>query len=58
VSTVEQQAECSCDGNGWIDCWDCGGEGEVTVALDDLDDDVDACPTCDGNGGWPCPAHE
>lgn len=50
--------ECTdaCGGNGYIDCWDCGGSGWVEVALDDMTDDEEVCRTCHGEGGWRCPA--
>lgn len=50
--------ECSeaCGGNGFIDCWDCGGSGMVTIPDDDITDVDVECSTCGGNGGWRCPA--
>lgn len=52
----ETPTECSeaCGGNGWIDCWDCGGSGTVTIPDDDVTDIDIECVTCLGNGGWRC----
>jgi hypothetical protein len=58
MSTASEMPECRCDGNGWIECWDCGGSGEVMVMLDDITEDVEDCRTCSGHGGFSCPAHE
>lgn len=50
-------SECSeeCGGNGWIDCWECGGDGIVCVPDDDMTEIESACVTCAGRGGWRCP---
>jgi hypothetical protein len=52
--------ECSeaCGGNGYIDCWNCGGEGQIEVPDDDITDTWATCGICRGEGGWPCPACE
>lgn len=52
-----------CDGNGWTDCWDCGGEGGYHDCGDDccphLDPEPETnCDTCDGTGRIECPACE
>lgn len=45
----------------WSDCDTCGGEGHTAFGeLHDQDplwydeDEVEACPICDGAGGWWC----
>ena len=60
--------ECFCDGNGFVDCWECGlGEGQVLTCWDDLcqgagecmhGDGYDDCTTCNGSGVVNCPAHD
>lgn len=44
----------ACGGNGYIDCWDCGGSGQVEVPDDDMTTVTTKCGTCLGDGGWPC----
>lgn len=58
----DDDGDCECDADAqcarcgssvtWSDCWDCGGEGFVTIAEDDMTEGEDTCDTCDGNGGW------
>lgn len=50
-----------CDGNGRIDCWDCGGEGGFHDCGEDscccLDPELnEECATCEGNGVIRCAA--
>lgn len=52
-----------CDGNGFLECLDCGGSGgyhdcgeDCCACLEPEDDRP--CSTCDGKGGWNCPACE
>ncbi len=54
---------CCCDGNGWVDCWMCGGDGgfhdcgeDVCCCLD-KEDLNETCSECGGRGGFPCPVH-
>jgi DnaJ-class molecular chaperone len=58
--TEPEQLQCTsaCGGNGYIDCWDCGGLGEVEVPDDDMTEMWVRCRTCGGRGGWACPACE
>lgn len=44
----------------YVDCEECGGEGQIIVCIDDIchglkrcihGDGMMACPACDGNGG-------
>lgn len=44
-----------CGGNGWIDCWECGGDGIVCVPDDDMTEIESTCMTCVGHGGFRCP---
>ncbi len=41
----------------WVDCFDCGGDGDINVYDGDLlEDTYETCMTCDGHGGWyVCP---
>jgi hypothetical protein len=45
-----------CEGEGYIDCGDCGGEGFTCYATDDdpMADDEHACAECGGKGRLPC----
>lgn len=60
-----EKDHCHCDGNGWIDCWYCGGEGDYhdcgedtcCCAEPDFDERID-CDECGGKGGWPCPCQK
>lgn len=50
-----------CGGNGWIQCWDCGGAGGYHDCGDDccpcLSPEPNVvCTTCSGAGIWQCPA--
>lgn len=52
-----------CDGNGYTECWDCGGEGGYHNCGDDCCPHVNPeletdCDTCGGNGRIECPACE
>ena len=37
---------------GYVECPECGGDGEVLVQDEDgnVQDDVETCPLCDGEG--------
>jgi hypothetical protein len=46
----------------WIDCWQCGGEGEIEGDCDCMEDSCcclvptpPRCDVCRGAGGWPDP---
>lgn len=50
----------------WIDCWQCGGEGETAdcweefACIDPESGCADCrrrCDICHGKGGWPDPAY-
>jgi len=41
-----------CDGNGWVTCWECLGEGVLEIE----DDETEVCENCRGRGGFICPA--
>lgn len=49
-----------CGGNmDWVDCWSCGGEGEIDVYEEDPmwydPGDTEKCEECNGDGGyWEC----
>jgi hypothetical protein len=50
-----------CDGNGRLECWDCGGEGGYHDCGDDCCPHLNPtpdhdCDTCDGEGFIRCPA--
>lgn len=45
-----------CDGNGFVDCWKCGGDGEYDAPIDDCTDELATCDECNGAGGFVCPA--
>ena len=40
-----------CNDTGWLDCMNCGGDGEV----DDCGTD---CPVCEGSGRVECENHD
>lgn len=40
-----------CGDTGWLDCMNCGGDGEV-------DDCGTECPACDGTGRVECKNHD
>jgi hypothetical protein len=51
-----------CEGNGSIDCWECGGVGsfhncgEDCCMCADQDEPTEDCDTCSGRGVIVCPA--
>ena len=49
-----------CDGNGSVECWECGGEGVYCVATDDdpTADEGTTCSECGGKGWIRCPGCE
>ena len=50
VNMYTDETECSnCDGNGTVDCGDCGGAGEETCYNCDGNEEVH-CETCEGSG--------
>ena len=71
MSAPSEVSVCDCDGSGWLDCWECGGDGDGYVeCIDDLchgmsadespcmhGEDASPCRECRGKGGWPCPVH-
>lgn len=57
-------AECNvCDGNGYVDCPKCGGEGESRYAnpftvldvTNPTNYETEECSLCEGTGRKPCP---
>lgn len=44
-----------CDGNCFVLCYYCGGDGWVLEYVDDLTEEEVPCTECDGRGGWACP---
>lgn len=56
----EHEEDCQCarcgSSCGWLDCWDCGGTGEIVDERDwtlgGLIDASEPCRNCEGYGGW------
>lgn len=40
----------------WVDCWQCGGDGEFDLYEEDptahVPGEVEPCEECHGRGGW------
>lgn len=57
------EAVCCCDGNGWVPCWQCHGEGgfhdcgEDCCPCLDKEELTELCDECEGLGGFRCPLH-
>lgn len=40
------------DYGDWIECWNCGGEGEIEDEDWQFAGEFYTCDICDGRGGW------
>ncbi len=40
------------DSDEWVECWNCGGEGEIEDEDWQFAGDFYCCDICDGHGGW------
>ena len=40
---------------GWIECWNCGGEGEIKDEDWQFGGEYHECDICRGEGGWKKP---
>ena len=47
-----------CGGNGYIDCWNCDGDGAAEVTDDEMTICEEECNVCNGLGCWECPVCE
>ena len=54
----EEDCQCARCGSScvWVNCWNCGGEGEVQryddMTLGGLIEEYETCHHCRGTGGW------
>ena len=59
MPTLKERLRGEAEG-GWVDCWECGGEGLTFDCLDGCcvnaevgcDDCAQRCQICRGKGGW------
>ena len=67
VTTPTAEMRCDCDGNGWVTCPNCYGQGWTVTCIDDMcrgagecmhGDGESACLYCGGEGSVRCSCME